>query len=114
MRFAAACAVVLALSACGDDEITEPEDDEPPPGAPVVSMPGFSFSPFTTTIAAGGTVVFDFPSEPHNVIFEQTSGAPADIQETANRRVSRTFGTRGTFPYDCTIHPGMSGVVIVQ
>jgi plastocyanin len=114
MRFAAAAAVVLALSACGDDEITEPEDEEPPPGAPVVSMPGFSFSPFTTTIAMGGTVVFDFPSESHNVIFERITGAPGDIQASANRRVSRTFGTRGTFPYDCTLHPGMSGVVIVQ
>jgi plastocyanin len=77
-------------------------------------MPGFSFVPFTTTISAGGSVIFDFPSEPHNVIFERVTGAPADIQQTRNRRVSRTFSVAGNFPYDCTLHPGMSGVVVVR
>jgi plastocyanin len=108
-----AVAAALVLGACGGDDPTEPEDEEPP-GAPVVFMPGFSFSPFTTTVPAGGSVVFDFPAEPHNVIFDRITGAPADIQQTANRRVTRMFGTRGTFPYDCTLHPGMSGQVVVQ
>jgi len=25
-----------------------------------------------------------------------------------------TFTTAGTFPYHCTIHPGMTGTIIVQ
>jgi plastocyanin len=113
LRTTLSAALALALHACGDD-VTEPEDEEPPTDAPVVSMPGFSFSPFTTTIPSGGSVVFDFPAESHNVIFDRIAGAPQDIQATTSRRVSRMFGTRGTFPYDCTLHPGMSGVVIVQ
>ena len=113
LSLALAASLVLG-AACGGDDPTEPEEEEPPAGAPVVSMPGFSFSPFTTTIAAGGSVVFDFPSELHNVIFDRITGAPADIQATVNRRVTRMFGTRGTFPYDCTLHPGMSGQVVVQ
>jgi plastocyanin len=110
---AAAAALVLG-SACGGDDPTEPDEEEPPAGTPVVSMPGFSFSPFTTTITVGGSVVFDFPNELHNVIFDNVTGAPQDIQATVNRRVTRTFGARGTFPYDCTLHPGMSGQVVVQ
>ncbi len=85
-----------------------------PSGSVLVTMPGFSFAPFTTTINRGGTVVYEFPSEPHNVIFNAANGAPQDIQITANRRVPRTFNVSGNFPYDCTIHPGMSGVVIVR
>jgi len=84
-----------------------------PSGSATVSMPGFSFSPFTTTIIVGGTVIYDFPALPHNVIFATAAGAPNDIQQTSNRSVSRTFLTAGDFPYDCTLHPGMSGVVVV-
>ena len=107
-----ACALGL-LVACGDEAVTEPKDEEPA-GTAVVFMPGFVFSPFTIIIRAGQTVAFDFPSEPHNVIFERKTGAPADIQVTASRRVTRTFAVAGNFPYDCTLHPGMSGVVLVQ
>lgn len=98
-------------AACGEAGPAEPE--APAADTAFVFMPGFSFSPFTTTIGVGGTVVFDFPSEPHNVVFEAAQGAPADIQQTRNRQVPRTFPRAGEFPYDCTLHPGMSGLVSV-
>jgi plastocyanin len=85
-----------------------------PAGTATVSMPGFSFVPFTTTINVGGAVIYEFPAEAHNVIFNRITGAPADIQATNNRSVARTFLVAGTFPYDCTLHPGMSGTVVVR
>lgn len=78
-----------------------------------VFMPGNSFSPFNVSIKLNGTVRFEFPSAPHNVIFNSKTGVPADIQVTSNVTVSRVFSVLGTFPYDCTIHPGMSGQVTV-
>jgi plastocyanin len=84
------------------------------PLAAEVTMPGNTFSPFLTTIAAGGTVTFRFGSVDHNVIFANVAGKPADIQIIRNANVTRTFNTRGLFPYDCTVHPGMSGQVDVK
>ncbi len=101
----AGAAVVLA--ACSGDYGSNP------PEPAVVTMPGFSFSPFTTTVRVGETVTYEFPAEPHNVIFADVTGAPADIATTSNRGVTRTFLLDGTFPYDCTLHPGMSGEVVV-
>jgi plastocyanin len=113
-KLTALAGMVLVLATCGDDDDTDPIIP-PDPNGPTVSMPGFSFSPFTTNISIGGTVNFDFPSEPHNVIFDRrTGGAPTDIQATTNRVVGRVFPTAGTFPYDCTLHPGMSGQVVVR
>lgn len=81
----------------------------------VVTMPpGDIFVPFQVTVPVGGTVRWEFPQRAHNVIFEKQAGVPADIQSTANASVSRTFGLAGTFPYDCTLHPGMSGEVVVR
>ena len=106
-------AAILLVAGCGGDDGTEPDDDQDPTSA-TVSMPGLSFTPFTTTIKVGGTVTFDFPALAHNVIFERVTGAPTDIQQTTNQRVTRTFPVAGSFDYDCTLHPGMSGVIVAR
>jgi plastocyanin len=83
--------------------------------AAVVTMTPNTFTPFTTTIRVGQSVLFDFPPPPaHNVIFAQRTGKPADIPATQSQQVTRTFSTPGTFPYDCTLHPGMRGEVVVN
>jgi plastocyanin len=79
----------------------------------IVTMPGNSFIPFEVTIRTGEPVFFEFPQFIHNVIFERKAGAPQDIPQTSNVTISRTFGMTGRFAYDCTLHPGMSGAVVV-
>lgn len=81
----------------------------------VVTLPA-TFIPNIVTIALGQSVTFVFGGGiAHNVIFKTSpAGAPADIQNATNLVFTRTFNTRGTFNYDCTVHPGMSGQVIVQ
>ncbi len=83
------------------------------PSAVTVTMPGNIFVPFVVELQQGGTVTWSFGAEPHNVIFS-TSGAPADINIVSNVNVMRTFPTAGFFRYDCTIHPGMAGIVDVK
>lgn len=102
----------IALAACGQEQPAAPAPAPPTPA--VVYMNPNSFSPFAVTIKVGESVTFEFPSLAHNVIFAKKTGAPADIPTTTNRSIARTFNTAGTFPYDCTLHPGMSGEVIVR
>jgi len=78
------------------------------------------FLPQSVTIKAGGTVTWSFQSLAHTVTFNQPAppGTPADLGTAAapysNTMISRVFTTAGTFNYHCSIHPGMTGVVIVQ
>jgi len=82
--------------------------------AAVFTMQANTFTPAQATIRAGQSVLYDFPADPHNVIFQQRTGKPADIPATSRQAITRTFATAGTFPFDCTLHPGMSGTVIVN
>lgn len=80
----------------------------------IVTMPGNSFIPFEVTVRVGEQVFFEFPQTIHNVIFEKKTGVPQDIPQTRNVTIGRTFTIAGQFPYDCTLHPGMSGTVRVN
>ena len=73
-----------------------------------------TFQPQVVGVARGGTVTWSFAALEHNVTFSGGGGAPASIPNTTNSSVSRTFGTAGNFPYDCTLHAGMTGTVIVR
>jgi plastocyanin len=82
--------------------------------AAVVTMQANTFTPTQVTIRVSQSVLWDFPADQHNVVFQNRTGKPNDIPTTAGQQVSRAFATAGTFPYDCTLHPGMSGTVIVN
>jgi plastocyanin len=71
------------------------------------------FTPANVTIGAGGTVTWSFATVQHNVTFG-AAGAPANIVNSSGTSATRTFATPGTFDYDCTLHPGMHGTVVVQ
>lgn len=109
MRRLATTLLCLA-AACGSDLPVTPGGPTPAD----VFTPGNVFSPFSTVVAVGGTVRFNISGDQHNVIFSRVAGAPPDVNVVRNVVVSRTFTTRGTFTYDCTVHPGMSGQVVVQ
>jgi plastocyanin len=74
-----------------------------------------AFDPSTLTTKVGHTVTFTFGSVGHNIFFDSTTGAPADITGVnANASVTRTFDTAGTFTYTCHIHPFMQGKVVLR
>jgi plastocyanin len=72
------------------------------------------FNPPTAEIARGGTVTWTFQTLAHTVNFDPTNNVPANIPASTSTSVSRTFPAAGTFTYQCTIHGGMTGTVIVH
>jgi plastocyanin len=74
-----------------------------------------SFSPGSVTVARGGSVTWNNnTSFAHNVTFSSATGAPLNIVGMTAGSATRTFNTAGAFPYSCTNHEGMAGVVNVQ
>ena len=80
----------------------------------VIASSASVFTPPALSVAAGTTVTFTFEGVTHNVTFDNVSGAPANIDATYSASVARMFVTKGTFPYQCTIHSGMTGTVTVN
>jgi amicyanin len=86
------------------------------PQAPVaaeVKIDNFSFGPGTATVAAGTTVTWTNRDDiPHNVV--STEGAFKSRVMDTDERFSYTFAKPGTYAYFCSIHPKMTGKVVVR
>lgn len=116
--------VAVACAACGGgaggNSPTSPSDyngagtSGTPAANTVVASAASVFSPASLTVAAGTAVTFTFEGVTHNVTFDNVSGAPASIDNSYSTSVTRAFATKGTFPYQCTIHSGMQGTVTVN
>lgn len=108
-------ALVLAAGCGGSDSPTTPAPSNKSYDVFALSN---AFSPNIVQIAAGDTVRFNIVpasnGEGHDVTFDAKAGAPANITVTLTGIIARVFTTRGTFHYNCFVHPGMSGDVVVQ
>jgi plastocyanin len=86
----------------------------------VTATTDLAFSPSTITVTRGGggsaTVTWTFESVMHTVTWDsQPAGATVeDIPGSSNTNVARDFTVAGTYSYHCSIHPTMTGTVIVQ
>ena len=102
--FIGAVVLALALQVAGQDA----------KGTTVeVKIDNFSFSPATITIPAGTTVRWTNRDDiPHTVVSDKEifKSKPLDTDD----QFSYTFTKPGTYDYFCSIHPKMTGKVVVQ
>lgn len=107
-------AAAVSLAACGDS--TSPRGNTNK--SVDVFTVNVAFSPATVQIDAGDTVRFNIVpaanGDGHDVTFDPAPGVPKSITVTRDSIISRVFNTRGDFKYNCFVHPGMSGDVVVQ
>jgi len=108
---------VLSVACGGSAGSSEPVvSDTPVTAATVQATPSEQFTPNVVTLVTGGTVTIAFGSLAHNVFFDGApAGAPANITApSSNKSATLTFTQPGTFVYNCHIHPGMHGTVVVK
>lgn len=87
----------------------------PAPSTAAFTMGAETFSPTQVTIARTGSVTWNNTSGVvHNVTFDAATGAPANVPDHGSGSNQRTFSVAGTFPFQCTLHAGMTGSVAVQ
>ena len=100
-RLALAAAVIAA-------HVASPARSEEVP----VKIGNFTFSPQQITVKAGATVTWTNEDDiPHTVVAPpNVRSKPLDTEE----KFSFTFTTPGTYKYFCSLHPHMTGTIVVE
>lgn len=84
-------------------------------GATEVKIDNFSFAPGTLTVAVGTTVTWTNRDDiPHTVVSTDESKTFKSKVLDTDEKFSFTFDKAGSYPYFCSLHPKMTGKVIVQ
>jgi amicyanin len=103
--------IALLIAACAG--IADAAQSKPPAAAITVTVDNFSFSPAELKVPVGSTVVWTNRDDiPHTVV-STDKVFKSKVLDT-DERYSFTFATAGTYAYFCSIHPKMTGKVIVQ
>jgi amicyanin len=80
-----------------------------------VKIDNFTFGPATLTVPVGTTVTWINKDDiPHTVVGTDDSKTLKSKVLDTDEKFSFTFSKAGTYPYFCSIHPKMTGKVIVQ
>jgi len=85
----------------------------PQPATAEVKVDNFSFGPTTLTVAVGTTVTWTNRDDIPHTIVSTEKVFKSKVLDT-DEKFSFTFDKAGTYPYFCSIHPKMTGSVVVQ
>ena len=80
-----------------------------------VKIDNFSFGPQSVTVAVGTTVTWTNRDDiPHTVVSTDDAKTFKSKVLDTDEKFSFTFSKAGTYPYFCSVHPKMTGTVVVQ
>jgi plastocyanin len=106
-------AMALILSGGGGGNFSAMAQQQAQAGAVEVKIDNFSFGPAALTVAVGTTVTWTNRDDiPHTVVSEDKS-FKSKVLDT-DEKFSYTFSKPGIYPYFCSLHPKMTGKVVVQ
>ena len=103
--------MIALLLLAGSTSVTAA--DQPPAANAEVKIDNFSFGPQTVTVPVGATVIWiNHDDIPYTVV--STDGVFKSKVRDTDEKFSYTFAKAGTYPYFCSVHPKMTGTVVVQ
>ena len=109
---AAPVMLALALLSAGSTGV-KASAQQAPANTMEVKIDNFKFGPETLTVAVGTTVTWTNRDDiPHTVV-STDKVFKSKLMDT-DEKFSYTFTKAGTFPYFCSIHPKMTGTIVVQ
>jgi plastocyanin len=114
-RLGIAAVVIIITAAAGGrwKAVASAPTQENKTAETVVKIDNFTFSPATIIVTPGSTVRWTNHDDiPHNVVSEDKSFKSKAMGTDEN--FSYTFTKLGTYSYLCSIHPRMTGKIIVQ
>jgi plastocyanin len=83
------------------------------PAARDITIDNFTFGPAELTVTAGTTITWINRDDiPHTVV-STDKVFKSKVMDT-EEKFSFTFSAPGRFPYFCSIHPKMTGTVVVR
>src|ERR1700675_686016 len=110
-----AAVLVLGMGAFGASRKSGANSADEKPSTVEVKIDNFSFGPVTLTVPVGATITWINRDDiPHTVVSTDDSKRFKSKMLDTNEKFSFTFSKAGTYPYFCSIHPKMTGKVIVQ
>jgi plastocyanin len=109
--FTASIAIAIVLLVAGSPSVTA--NDQPSTANAAVNIDNFVFGPQTITVPVGATVTWTNKDDiPHTSV--STDGVFKSKVLDTDEKFSYTFTKAGMYPYYCTIHPKMTGKIVVQ
>jgi plastocyanin len=108
---AAPVMIAMLLLFVGSPSVTA--NDQPSGASTEVKIDNFVFGPQTLAVPVGATVTWTNKDDiPHTTV--STDGVFKSKVMDTDEKFSYTFTKAGTYSYYCTIHPKMTGKVVVQ
>lgn len=84
------------------------------PTAAKVTIKNMAFAPRTITVRVGGTVTWTNRDAVRHTATSTKAGGPKSPLLKVGQRYRWKAAKAGTFAYHCTVHPSMTGRVVVK
>ncbi|HXM59232.1 MAG TPA: cupredoxin family copper-binding protein [Terriglobales bacterium] len=105
--------IIIVMLLLGGSASVMAINDQPSAATAEVKIDNFSFGPQTLTVSVGTTVTWTNRDDiPHTVV--STDGVFKSKVRDTDEKFTYTFTKPGEYPYYCSVHPKMTGKIVVQ